>query len=143
MSLDQTVLVMVSHYSVSNSDVVFIVINAWENLQFTIQKSCSVGHFCQIYVLIKYGILKPIFSSPTGTKYKETYCSHPSRPRLHHTALKFYVQVFQKSISPQPLIRKHSYLDHRYPGWQAFIPRLLTPGSILLSGARGQKLGHF
>ena len=30
--------------------------------------------------------------------------------------------------SRQPLIRKHSYLDHRYPGGLAFIPILLTPG---------------
>ena len=34
-------------------------------------------------------------------------------------------------ISHQPLIRKHSYLDHRYPGGSTFIPWLLTPGSML------------
>ena len=27
-----------------------------------------------------------------------------------------------KSISPQPLISNHSYLDHRYCVWLAFIP---------------------
>ena len=45
-------------------------------------------------------------------------------------------------ISHQPLIRKHSYLDHRYPGGSAFIPWLLTPGSAPQGGARGQNLGH-
>ena len=35
---------------------------------------------------------------------------------------KFYVQELKWSISHQPLIRKHSYLDHRYPGGSAFIP---------------------
>ena len=39
-------------------------------------------------------------------------------------------------MSQQPLIRKHSYLDHRYPGGSAFIPWLLTPGST------PQNLGH-
>ena len=33
-----------------------------------------------------------------------------------------------KFISQQPLIRKHSYLDYRYPGGPAFIPWFLTPG---------------
>ena len=51
---------------------------------------------------------------------------------------KFYVQ----GISHQPLIRKHSYLDHRYPGGLAFIPWILTPGSMPHDGARGQNLGH-
>ena len=50
------------------------------------------------------------------------YCNHASRLHSHHTALKFYVKVFQKFISRQPLVRKHSYLDHRYPGGLAFIP---------------------
>ena len=45
-----------------------------------------------------------------------------------HTVTKFYMQVFQKFISWQPLIRKHSYLDHRYPGGPAFILWLLSPG---------------
>ena len=53
-------------------------------------------------------------------KYKESYCSHsrPLKLRLlpFHTMVKFYMQVFQKFISRQALIRKHSYLDHRYPG---------------------------
>ena len=38
------------------------------------------------------------------------------------------------SRSHQPLIRKHSYLDHGYPGESAFIPRLLTPGSMPREG---------
>ena len=46
-------------------------------------------------------------------------------------------------ISHEPLIRKHSYLDHRYPGGSSFIPWLLTPGSMPQVGARGQKLGHY
>ena len=78
------------------------------------------------------------------TKYKESYCSHPSRPhsRFRHTVLKFYMKVFQKFISQQPLVREHSYLDHRYPGGSAFITWLPTPGSMPRGGARGQNLGH-
>ena len=33
-------------------------------------------------------------------------------------------------ISHQPLIRKHSYLDHRYPEGSAFILWLVAPGSM-------------
>ena len=54
----------------------------------------------------------------------------------------FTVKQLEWSISHQPLIRKHSYLDHRYPGASAFIPWLLTPGSMPRGGARGQNLGH-
>ena len=45
---------------------------------------------------------------------------------------KFFTRVAWKflkwGISHEPLIRKHSYLDHRYSGESAFIPWLLTPG---------------
>ena len=34
----------------------------------------------------------------------------------------FTFKQLEWSISHQPLIRKHSYLDHRYPGGSAFIP---------------------
>ena len=34
----------------------------------------------------------------------------------------FTFNQLEWSISHQPLIRKHSYLDHRYPGGSAFIP---------------------
>ena len=48
---------------------------------------------------------------------KESYCSHTGRPlprpRSRHTALKFYVQVFQNFISRHLLILKHLYLDHK------------------------------
>ena len=61
-----------------------------------------------------------------------------------------FVELFQSlkckqlewSISHKLLIRKHSYLDHRYPGGSAFIPWLLTSGSMPRSGARGQNLWH-
>ena len=33
-------------------------------------------------------------------------------------------------------------MDHRYPGGSAFIPWLLTPGSMPRGRARGQTLGH-
>ena len=33
----------------------------------------------------------------------------------------FTVKQLKWGISHQPLIRKHSYLDHRYPGGSAFI----------------------
>ena len=45
-------------------------------------------------------------------------------------------------ISQQLLIRKHSYLDHSYPGGLAFTPLPWTPGSMPQGGARGQNLGH-
>ena len=57
-----------------------------------------------------------------------------------------YFKVLRASnssgFSHQPLIRKHSYLDNRFPRGSAFIPRLLTPGSMFRGGARGKKLGH-
>ena len=34
----------------------------------------------------------------------------------------FTLKFLKWGISQQPLIRKHSYLDHRYPGGSAFIP---------------------
>ena len=33
---------------------------------------------------------------------------------MYDHTVKFYVRVCQKFISRQALIRKHSYLDHRY-----------------------------
>ena len=54
----------------------------------------------------------------------------------------FTFKQLEWSISHKPLIRKHSYLDHRYPEGSAFIPWLLTPGSMPRGGARGQNLGH-
>ena len=54
----------------------------------------------------------------------------------------FACKFLKWGISHEPLIRKHSYLDHRYPGGSAFIPWLLTPGSLPQGGARGQNLGH-
>ena len=54
----------------------------------------------------------------------------------------FKSSFFQKFISQQPLIRKHSYLDHRYPEGPAFIPWLLIPGTMPRGGAKGQNLGH-
>ena len=57
---------------------------------------------------------------------------------FHRVAGKF----LKWGIPHEPLIRKHSYLDHRYPGGSAFIPWLLTPGSMPQVGARGQNLGH-
>ena len=44
--------------------------------------------------------------------------SVPFLESLQSSMLKFH----KWSISQQPLIRKHSYLDHRYPGGSAFIP---------------------
>ena len=54
----------------------------------------------------------------------------------------FTLKFLKWGISHQPLIRKHSYLDHRYPWGSAFIPWFLTPGSMPQGGARGQNLGH-
>ena len=50
----------------------------------------------------------------------------------------FTLKFIKWGISHQPLIRNHSYLDHRYPGASALIPWLLTPGSMPRGGARGQ-----
>ena len=63
--------------------------------------------------------LIPFFSSPVRSTRRAIVVIPVVR---FHTATKFYMQVFQKFISRQPLIRKHSYLDHRYPGGPAFIP---------------------
>ena len=54
----------------------------------------------------------------------------------------FTLKFLKWGISHQLLTRKHSYLDHRYPGGSAFSPWLLTPGSMPQSGARGQNQGH-
>ena len=54
----------------------------------------------------------------------------------------FTFKQLEWSISHQPLTRKHSYLDHRYPGGSAFVPWLLTLGSMPRGGARGENLGH-
>ena len=40
------------------------------------------------------------------------------------------VKVFQKSISRQPLIRRHSYLDHMYSVRLAFLSCHRTTGSM-------------
>ena len=40
----------------------------------------------------------------------------------------FMLKFLNWGISQQPLIRKHSYLDHRYPGGSASIPRLVARG---------------
>ena len=50
----------------------------------------------------------------------------------------FTLKQLKWSISRQSLIRKHSYLDHRFPGGSAFIPWFLTPGSMPRAGATGQ-----
>ena len=76
---------------------------------------------CPATALIKY------FShfSLACTKYRKAIVKHPSclHPYLRSlvTALKFYMQ-FLKKVSREPLIRKHLYLEHRYPGGLAFIP---------------------
>ena len=40
----------------------------------------------------------------------------------------FALKFLKWSISQQLHIRKHSYLDHSYPGWLAFTPRPKTQG---------------
>ena len=51
-------------------------------------------------------------------KYIQSYCSYHGSG---HTTLNFYVQVFQKFVSQQPLIRKNSHLDRNWTfliiGW--------------------------
>ena len=60
---------------------------------------------------------------------------------LSHCVKVLYAS-FSKGHISEPLIRKHSYLEHRYPGWSLFIPWLLTPGFMPRVEAGGQKLGH-
>ena len=76
-------------------------------------------------------------------KYKESYCSHPVVHACVHCIKIFMFFFFKLDISLQPLIRKHSYLDHRYPGGLALISWLLTAVSMPRGGARGQNLGTF
>ena len=54
----------------------------------------------------------------------------------------FALKFLKWCISQQLLIRKHSYLDHSYPGGLAFTPWSGTPGSMPRGGTRGQNLGH-
>ena len=66
----------------------------------------------------------------------------PSCRGIYDKVLHSCLKVYQMGCISEPLIRKHSYLDHRYPGGSAFIPWLLTPGSMPQDGARGQNLGQ-
>ena len=98
----------------------------------------------EIDVLIKcqkWFFSLPVQSIGRAIVVTSVVCIHITVPIT--LRLKFYVQVFQKVISWQPLIRKHSYLEYRYPGGSAFIPQLLTPVSMPWGGARGKKLGTF
>ena len=54
----------------------------------------------------------------------------------------FALKFLKWCISQQLLIRKHSYLDHSYPGGFAVTPWPRTPGSMPRGGAIGQNLGH-
>ena len=65
----------------------------------------------------------------------------PSRSWNYFKILRWSFKL-KWDISHQPLIRKHSYLDHRYPRRLALSRWLLTPGSMPQGGARGQNLGH-
>ena len=71
-----------------------------------------------------------VFVLPCICSYVRSYIRsfvHPSVVLVEFRA-KFYVKVSQVGISHQPLIRKHSYLDHRYTGGSAFIPWLWPQG---------------
>ena len=59
------------------------------------------------------------------------------------THLKYSMQIFDEHVSGQPLIRKHSDLDHtrRYMG--IFVRWHHTSGSFPGGGSRGQSLIHF
>ena len=68
--------------------------------------------------------------------------SFVSPSRMWNVRQSFTCKFLKWGISHEPLIRKHSYLDHRYPRGLVFIPWLLTPRSMSQGGARGQNLGH-
>ena len=80
------------------------------------------------------------FSSPVQCTRRAVAVASVVRVRV--TLLKFYVQVFQKFISRQPLVRNLSYLDLMYHEASPYIPRLQTPGYMPRDGATGQNLGH-
>ena len=56
--------------------------------------------------------------------------------------MEFASKFLKWCISQQLLIRKHTYLDHSYPGGLAVTPWSWTPGSMPRGGAIGQNLGH-
>ena len=64
------------------------------------------------------------------------------RNSIPFVELLFTLKQLKWGIFHQPLIRKHFHLDHRYPRGLAFIPWILTPGSMPQGGFRGQNLGH-
>ena len=55
---------------------------------------------------------------------------------------KFWLKFLYRCISHEPMVRNHSYLDHRYPIGFALFPRVRTPGPMPEGGAGGQNLGH-
>ena len=72
-------------------------------------------------------------------KYKESYCSHPGRPRLRlrsrsrHTALKFFKCLYLNS---------HSSQRHQIWNFGTLEGLLRFQENKPLGGARGQNLGH-
>ena len=81
------------------------------------------------------------FISVMETTYSDSWSDMAQHCDMDLWVMKWRSATRVEYISPT-LIRKHSYLDHRYPGGSAFIPWFLTPGSLPLGGARGQNLGH-
>ena len=95
-------------------------------------------HWTFFPILPLFGTPEPLFIPPAfmprGIKFS-SFCSSVcmfvrSFIRLFVRTSVQFVELLQSftckqlewSISHQPLIRKHSYLDHRYPGGSAFIP---------------------
>ena len=54
----------------------------------------------------------------------------------------FWFKFLWWCISHEPMIRNHSYFNHRYPIGFAFFSVSSDPGSMPGGGARGQNLGH-
>ena len=69
-----------------------------------------------------------------------------SKSRSSLTYVKVLVKVsllvYYDSISHEPMIRNHSYLDYRYPVGLALFLWVRTPRSMQGGGARVQNLGH-
>ena len=96
------------------------------------------GIYAEGYIVFVFPFVRPYVHL-----YVCSYvCSYFLSSRKWNLEQSFMLKFLMWGISHQPLIIKHSYLDNRYPGESAFIPWLLTVGSMPQGGARGQNLGH-
>ena len=118
----------------------FCSVTAWPiEAKFHMEPPWDVGNDYNPGIYAEWYI---VFVFPLVCSYVRWFV-HTSVPGPFMELLRsFTCKQLEWSISHQPLIRKHSYLDHMYAGGSAFILWLLIPGSMPQGGARGQNLGH-